>query len=315
MKKSFIYAALALLVGLTACKPSEPTEPAKISVNPTSINILGGEESEVTVECTASWEATVNVDWLTVTPMSGKSGSTVVKIACKSGSPRSATVTFSSGISHAQVSVSRVSYGHKDEEGEDLPEELTAVDLGLSSGTLWANINVGGTQPEDCGSYFAWGETKAKDSYSWDNYKWGNDPFELNKYNTDPACGTVDNYSTLLAADDAATANMGSKWRMPTADEMAELLNECEWRSYTRNGVKGYKIIGPNDNIIFLPAAGRIEDKPLGLGTGVYYWTSTLYDDNTNSAISLFGTQSFPSGADYIPEERSAGLPIRAVRK
>ena len=46
------------------------------------------------------------------------------------------------------------------------------VDLGLPSGTLWATCNVGANAPEECGYYFAWGETEFKDSYSWSNYKY-----------------------------------------------------------------------------------------------------------------------------------------------
>ena len=46
------------------------------------------------------------------------------------------------------------------------------VDLGLPSGTLWATCNVGASKPEEYGDYFAWGETKPKDDYSWETYKW-----------------------------------------------------------------------------------------------------------------------------------------------
>lgn len=315
MKKHFLFAALALLISFTACgpfEPSEPVEPAKISVNPTSINLTSSEEREVTVQSTASWQATVDVDWITFSPKSGQSGSTVVKISCQPGKPGSGTITFSAGISHAMLSVNRVSYGNE-HEGEDLPETLTAVDLGLS--VKWANMNVGATAPEEAGDYFAWGETQPKETYSWDNYKWGTDAFELNKYNDDPVCGKVDNLTTLLPADDAATAVMGSKWRMPTADEMTELLGDCEWTYYTRNGVKGYKITGPNDNVIFLPAAGHYSPTLLGVGTSIMYWTSTLEPENANEATAVIGAYPNSISVDLGMYSRPEGLPIRAVCK
>ena len=46
------------------------------------------------------------------------------------------------------------------------------VDLGLPSGTKWADRNVGANAPEDYGTYFSWGETKEKSSYSYDNYEY-----------------------------------------------------------------------------------------------------------------------------------------------
>lgn len=34
------------------------------------------------------------------------------------------------------------------------------VDLGLTSGTKWAKMNVGASSEKDAGLYFAWGETQ-----------------------------------------------------------------------------------------------------------------------------------------------------------
>ena len=83
------------------------------------------------------------------------------------------------------------------------------VDLGLPSGTLWATCNVGATNPEDFGDYFAWGETKPKDVYDWKSYQYGNctfERFEMTKYCTDSCWGLngfVDNLTVLEPADDA----------------------------------------------------------------------------------------------------------------
>ena len=102
------------------------------------------------------------------------------------------------------------------------------VDLGLPSGTKWATCNVGATAPEEYGDYFAWGETEPKTTYNWDTYKWCNGSEDtFTKYNTKSSYGTVDNKTQLELADDAARANWGGQWRMPTDAEWTELCKNC----------------------------------------------------------------------------------------
>ena len=94
------------------------------------------------------------------------------------------------------------------------------VDLGLPSGTKWATCNIGATKPEEFGDYYAWGETTTKDYYGINNYKWRGRK-------------SIDGYTyaktTLDLSDDAAAANWGGKWRMPTDRQYSELVNECYW--------------------------------------------------------------------------------------
>ena len=103
------------------------------------------------------------------------------------------------------------------------------VDLGLPSGLLWATCNVGATSPEDYGDYFAWGETQPKDTYEWSTYQYCNGSYNtLTKYCSNSSYGYngfTDNLTTLLPEDDAATANWGGNWRMPTKEEFQELYN------------------------------------------------------------------------------------------
>ena len=115
------------------------------------------------------------------------------------------------------------------------------VDLGLPSGLKWATCNVGATTPEDYGKYYAWGETTNKTSY--------------NESNSVTYGQQISDFSGN-ATYDAARANWGSTWRMPTKAEMEELENNCTWTWTTQNGVNGYRVTGPNGNSIFLPAAG-----------------------------------------------------------
>lgn len=144
------------------------------------------------------------------------------------------------------------------------------IDLGLPSGLLWATCNVGSTTPEGYGDYFAWGETAPKDTYSWSTYNYY-DGSSVTKYTSS------DNLTILEASDDAATANWGAGWRMPTADEMRELQDYCVVIWKEQNGVNGRLFTGPNGNSIFLPAAGYRYDSDLNdAGSDGNYWSSSL---------------------------------------
>ena len=111
------------------------------------------------------------------------------------------------------------------------------VDLGLS--VLWATSNVGTNSPYTSGHYFAWGETSPQSSntYDWSSYKWcqGSEN-SMTKYNKDPNYGKVDNKTKLELTDDAARANWGGEWRMPTTSELNELYNNCTMSNTTMSG-------------------------------------------------------------------------------
>ena len=186
-----------------------------------------------------------------------------------------------------------------------------AVDLGLPSGTLWADRNVGADAPEAYGDYFAWGETSPKSIYNWSTYKWCNGSmYTLTKYCTNSYYGTVDNKTILDLEDDAAYVNMGLEWRMPTHEEMQELLNNCTRTWITQNGVNGYKVTGPNGNSIFLPAAGWRQSSSLSAGSIGNYWSSSLAESIPYGAYGLY----FESGGyDWGPFYREPGLSVRAV--
>ena len=163
--------------------------------------------------------------------------------------------------------------------GEHVGHEY--VDLGLS--VKWATCNVGASKPEEYGGYYAWGEIEEKDNYDWSTYKWckGSDG-TLTKYCTNSYHGTVDNKTDLDPEDDVAHVKWGGTWRMPTLEEQKELSEKCTWTWTTQNGVKGYKVTGPNGNSIFLPAAGyRDETEVYNRGSCGDYWASSIrYMDN-----------------------------------
>ena len=185
------------------------------------------------------------------------------------------------------------------------------VDLGLS--VKWATCNVGASKPEDYGDYYAWGETTTKSDYSWKTYKWCKGTGDtMTKYCANSNDGTVDNRKTLTSSDDVATVKWGSKWRMPTKEEMKELDEDCTWTWTTQNGVNGMKVTGPNGNSIFLPAAGRRSDTDfLVRGSDGRYWSASLFGSFSNFAFCL--DFSVDNGHSYDYWFRYNGFTVRPV--
>ena len=185
------------------------------------------------------------------------------------------------------------------------------VDLGLS--VKWATCNVGATKPEAYGNYYAWGETISKSTYNWSTYKWCNgSKSTLTKYNTDSDYGTVDNKTVLELADDAARANWGGQWRMPTDAEWTELRRKCTWTWTTRNGVKGYTVKSRiNGNSIFLPAAGcRSVADLYYVGSNGGYWSSSL---NTDYPLNAWNVGFFSGNVGRSYFNRCCGRSVRPV--
>ncbi len=191
-----------------------------------------------------------------------------------------------------------------------------AVDLGLPSGLKWASCNVGAENPEENGDYYAWGETTTKETYYWSTYKYCNGSYgrTLTKYCNNAEYGYegfTDNLTTLEASDDVATANWGNGWRMPTKEDLEELMNNCSIGWTTYNGVNGCVFVGQNGKSIFLPAVGQNFGDYIGATTSGYYLTSSLNMDDPTKAW-LLGFSSSSSGiGNYC--ERYRGLSVRAV--
>ena len=171
------------------------------------------------------------------------------------------------------------------------------VDLGLS--VKWATMNVGASSPEQYGSYFAWGETSPKSSYDKDNSK----TYDNSSYNHDIG---GDSFT------DAARANWGGSWRLPTAEEFRELIDNCNWTWTTLNGKAGYKVVSKkNGNSIFLPAAGVREGTSLDYaGKNGKYWSSTPCEGDSYGAGGLV----FASGGLGVRGfDRDHGYTVRPV--
>lgn len=129
------------------------------------------------------------------------------------------------------------------------------IDLGLS--VYWASCNVGAEKPEEDGNCYSWGETKTKNSYSKDNYS----------YYDSSTFKYIDIGNQISGTEyDAATVNLGSDWKIPTEEQMQELINKCSWEWIQINSINGYKITGPNGNSIFIASGPNSV-------SGKRYWT------------------------------------------
>ena len=213
--------------------------------------------------------------------------------------------------------------------GGTIPSTMEYVDLGLPSGLKWAKCNLGASKPSESGDFYAWGETAPKADYTWATYKWMQAGKSGRQYITkytfaDGQTGGIwydsagafigDNKTVLDAADDAATANLGSPWRMPTEVEIKELIDNCIWTLTTQDGVNGYQLDGPNGNTIFLPYVGwRGGSGLIYAGSRAQYWSSSLNTAFSKSyeALSLDIASSF---YEWDGSTRYYGLSVRPVR-
>ena len=127
--------------------------------------------------------------------------------------------------------------------------------------------------------------------FNWENYKWCEvvdyESF-FTKYCSDSSRGKdgfTDGKYELDPEDDAAYVNWGNEWRMPTKEQLDELLNKCTWTIKTIGDVTGYDVEGSNGNTIFLPITGwRIDDMLLEGGA---YWSRSSNPDDVGGAYYL----------------------------
>ena len=199
-------------------------------------------------------------------------------------------------------------------------------------GPYWAMTNVGAEKPEGYGLYFWWGDTVG---YKHENGKWVASDGSSSDFNFSNANSAIYTYGkdiatlqsgnenekwitadgVLAPAHDAAHVKWGGGWRMPTKQDLDDLVNKCAWTWTTLNGVDGYVVRGQGayaSASIFLPCAG------CGLGTSLYdagsngyYWSSVPDSDDYYYAWYLYFYSGRRNSSYY---RRYYGYPVRPVQ-
>ena len=191
---------------------------------------------------------------------------------------------------------------------EPVPE---AVDFGLPSGTLWASFNLGASKVGERGKYYAWGETKAKEKYSWENYLFTQsgstaEDVRLSKYVTEAERGEPDDKKVLEPADDAASVCLGGAWQLPTKEQFAELMQNSKMQLVTVDEVKGLKFTSKipeyTDKEIIFFFEGNFDGESIeNDNDGAYLWINALSSASSRSEMVIMTTSfAYASGFRYI---------------
>ena len=189
----------------------------------------------------------------------------------------------------------------------------------LAPGFFWADINVGAGTPGDEGDFFAWGETEPKETYSWDNYKWGT-LNAITKYNG------KDGLSMLEAADDAASVNWSefADCHIPTRAQLMWLRLNCDWTWQDEARDEEGNILQPSGmtvtsrergyekNGIFLPASGYYDGSALQQAGSVGFIWSSNYGFAAENAWYLYFYDPIPQ---VYTDCRYMGYPVRPVKR
>lgn len=183
-----------------------------------------------------------------------------------------------------------------------------AIDLGLPSGTKWNCCNIGASTPNSFGDYYAWGEVK-----TWQPFSYSYCIYPI------PGQFTGNEQYTDIGSDisgtiyDVVHAKMGDTWRIPTSNQIFELDRYCSWEWGLNNGVLGYFVKGPNGRQIFLPATGQQRDDGAIFFKGDTfgsYWASNGGFKAVASALMFTKDDRFLTG-----NNKGMGLSIRPCKK
>ena len=249
-----------------------------------SLTIFEGNSKTITIKSgSGSYDYSVDNDGIVSVSVSG---STITINALKIGDVNF-TVTDTEGGQQANIIV-------------NVRAVPKVIDLGLPSGTKWANVNVGANSPEEYGDYYAWGETEVKSKYNASTYH----------YYKNSSYVDVD-YDIRGSEYDVAHVKWGGSWMMPSSTQMNELIDNCTSEWTTVNGVYGQKFTSKiNGNSIFLPAVGYCESGVSSIGNYGYYWSCSSKAPDSSGAYSL-GIKNNSTTMDHY--YRYYGFAVRPV--
>ena len=179
-----------------------------------------------------------------------------------------------------------------------------AVDLGLPSGLLWCEHNVGASRPEEFGLYFSWGNVTGHAEGS---------GYDFSQTNYDASAGAaLTGNITVDDTYDMAHHNMGGLWRLPRPAEFSELNSNCDHVWIDEDGVQGMRFTSRiNGNAIFFPAAGYYDGTTLSnRGASGNYWSSGF--NSASNAYNLYFNSANVNPQDN--SDRRYGFTVRAVQ-
>lgn len=186
------------------------------------------------------------------------------------------------------------SYTKQPYSAEAIDSVCSPVDLGLPSGTLWGDRNLGATSPTDFGKLYAWGEiTPIEDKINENNNR------------------SITQINIRGTSYDVASIELGSNWELPSKEQFDELVSLCNWEWEKVDGHVGYSVTGPNRNVLFLPAAGCVlKEGHKYYNQFGYYWTGNSLGKQGSMAKVLIigiGEINIENGKKYV------GRSVRAV--
>lgn len=278
-----------------------------IETSPNIVIPSTGGSRTITFSTLEEWNVDCkNTSWVSVDKTNGYSGDNIITLTFqKNTQETSRTDTTFIRIKNVNLPSIRIITSQEGTPKNGFENGHEYVDLGLPSGTLWATMNIGAKSPEGTGLYFAWGETYGYESgrryFALTNYKWFNweeyqstkEYNQYTKYCTDSSYGVVDNKIELEIEDDAARQNWGGTWRMPSLDQIDELINECTSEWVCINGQNGRKITSKhNGNSIFVPAVGLCNGYRLDEENLTGYYLSRYLGYYTDSSGILYHTST-----------------------
>ena len=180
------------------------------------------------------------------------------------------------------------------------------IDMGVS--VEWARCNMGTSYPEEIGSYYAWGETSPKSSFTWESYRFGTSA-NLSKYNDQ------DNLKVLDREDDVVYRRYGGNHRMPTIGEWEELLNNCSVQEVKIRNRKGHLLTSKiNGNTLFIPYSGYKQESQLHDGVRLRYWSSSISNGDRKYTARNLNETVYAYSYNYRGDDRYLGMPIRGIR-
>lgn len=329
-KTSFAIAALMLVFGI-ACTPEDNTPKevlaTAIELSAHELTLEKGANAILTVTFTPSNTTKRDIAWV-----SSNTGIATVNDGVVVGVAAGETEIIAKcgeAVDRCKVTVPGPPKG-----AVDLGIVMTRGD-GTTYSLYWAKSNLSESglcaNPEEYGDYYAWGELEPyyssldpltwkegkEDGYNLISYRWLPGEGANFKYNYSSSWGIIDNKTVLEPEDDAAHMKLGDKWRMPTIEEWAALMEQCDRIWTTLNGVGGIKMTSPNGQSIFLPAAGARGGTYLDIaGAASYkgnYWSSSLNTDLEETPCAGRSVYFNSNSMNRVFYDRWAGLPIRPV--